>query len=338
MKKIKIGQIGICHEHASGKMNTLRKLSDVYEIVGVVDDRDTRAARYAGDDLSPYEGLTWMSKEQLLAHRGLEAVVIETPNADLVPTAHQCMARDLPMHLDKPGGEEMALFRALLAGCKERHLPLQMGYMFRANRAIQLAQKAVREGWLGGVFEIQGSMSHNYGGQGYQPYMGQFKGGIMYNLGCHLIDTVIAMMGRPVNVTPFLKSAPGYDSAIKNNCVAILEYSHALATLRACSKEVDGLGRRSLKICGTKGTIELCPLERFDGKPLTMQLTLLEGNEAYSAGSHVIDLGVTKDRYEDQLREFASIVRGEMENPYSYAHDELVQEVILASCGYTQWE
>lgn len=336
--KIKIGQIGICHEHAAAKMNALRRLSDVYEIVGVVDDRDTRAARFAGDDLTPYEGLAWMTEQALLDFPGLQAAIIETPNTDLVPTAIRCMQRNLPMHMDKPGGEDLELFKQLLDGCRRRNLSFQMGYMFRNNRAMQFCKKAIRDNWLGGVFEIQAGMSHNYGGEAYQKYIGRFRGGIMFNLGCHLIDTILPVLGRPDNVTPFLKSAPGDDPGIKNNCVAILEYPQTIVTLRVCSMEVDGLNRRSLKICGVKGTIELCPLERFDGQPLQMRLTLLEGNETYAAGTHTVDFGVTHDRYEDQLLELATILRGEMKNPYAYEHDFLVQETLLAASGYTTWK
>ena len=38
MKKIRIAQIGVCHEHASGKINTLKRLPEYFEIAGVVDD------------------------------------------------------------------------------------------------------------------------------------------------------------------------------------------------------------------------------------------------------------------------------------------------------------
>ncbi len=341
MEKIKIGQIGICHEHAQGKMDTLRRhLSDVYEIVGVVDDRSSHTARVpiGESHLKSYEGLKWMTEDELLSYPGLQGVMVETTNGDLVPTALRCMKRGLPMHMDKPGGEDMNLFRQLLAGCKERNLPLQMGYMFRVNPAMQWSRKAIRNGWLGDIFEIQASMSHDYGGEEYQKYIGSFKGGIMFNLGCHLIDAIIPMMGRPEKVTSFLKSAPGYDPAIKNNCVAILEYPHATVTLRACSKEVNGSPRRNLKICGTRGTLELCPQERFDGQSLEMRLTLAEGNEAYPAGTHTLGFGVVRDRYEEQLRELAQIIRGEIKNPYTYEHDELVQEVLLAASGYTPWK
>jgi predicted dehydrogenase len=337
VKKIKIGQIGVCHEHASGKINTLRKLPDVYEIVGIVDDRNTTAARFAGNDLKPYEGLKWMSEEELFNTPGLQAVMVETPNSDLVPTALRCMEHNLAMHMDKPGGEDLELFGKLLNGCKERNLPFQMGYMFRNNPAMQLSRKAVREGWLGDVLEVQADMSHNYGGEAYQRYLSNFRGGIMFNLGCHLIDLIISMLGRPEKVTPFLKSTPGSANGAKDNCLAVLEYAHTIVSLSAYDLEANHVNHdRRLKICGSKGTIEMSPLERFDGKPLKMQLTLLEANKEYPAGTHVVDFGIRFDRYEDQLLELAKIIRGDMKNPYTYEHDYLTQEVVLAASGYTK--
>ena len=336
MKKIKIGQIGICHEHAQGKMITLRLRPDVFEIVGVVDDRTTTAAKFAGD-IKLYDGLKILTEEELFHTPGLQAVTVETPNLDLVSTATRCMERNLAMHMDKPAGDDLALFGKLLDGCKARNLPFQMGYMFRGNPAMQWTMNAVRQGWLGEVFEIQAAMSHNYGGEEYQEYLGKFPGGIMFNLGCHLIDLVVAIMGRPTGVTPFLKSAPGYPDRIKNNCLTIIEYPHATATLRACSMEVDSLSRRRFKLCGTRGSVELCPLERFDGKPLQMSLVLKEDIPGYAAGSHTVDFGVIRDRYEEQLVELAKMINGEMINPYTYEHDYLVQEVVMAASGYTNW-
>lgn len=337
MRQIKIGQIGIGHEHAAAKMQSLRAMPEVYKVVGVVDDSHSRAAKFPSADLSPYEGLTWLTEEELFAVPGLQAVAVETPNLDLVPTAMRCMERGLAMHMDKPGGDDLALFGRLLHGCKARKLPFQMGYMLRNNPALQFAQAAIRNGWLGEIFEIQATMSHNYGSEPYQEYLANFSGGIMFNLGCHLIDTVVAMLGRPASVTPFLKAAPGSPGDAMSNCLAVLEYPRAHALVSACSREVDGLNHRRFKLCGTRGTIELCPLERFDGQPLTLCLTLREGNATYGAGTHLVDFGVQHDRYRAQLLELARDITGEIENPYSYDHDFLVQEVVLAATGNSAW-
>lgn len=337
MNKIKIGQIGVCHEHASGKINALRHMPEVYEIVGVVDDRNTTAARFAGDNLKPYEGLPWMTEEELFSIPGIQAVAVETPNTDLVPTAMRCAERGLHLHMDKPAGEDLGAFRRLLDVCEEKRLAIQLGYMFRSNPAIRLCLRAVRAGWLGDIFQIHAGMNHDYGGERYQSYLASFKGGIMFNLGCHLIDLVLSMLGRPEAITSFPKATRGAKVAVNNNGLAVLEYPHATATLYACDLEVNGVSHRRLTVCGTKGTVALSPLERFDGKPLQMSLTLREGNEEYAAGTHIVDLGVIRDRYEDQLLELAKIINGEMQNPYSYGHEYLVQEVLLAASGYTSW-
>lgn len=337
MNRIKIGQIGIGHEHGSEKMVALRRLTEFYDVVGIVEEKDAEWAEKKHRTLNAYKGLKWMTEEELLNTPGLQAVAVETNTLDLVPTATRCMERGLYMHMDKPAGEDIELFGQLLKGCKERNLPFQMGYMFRNNPAMQLCLKAIRRNWLGDIFKVQAGMNHDYGGIPYQQYLASLKGGIMFNLGCHLIDLIVSMLGRPEKITPFLKSTPGVADEAKNNCLTVLEYPHATATLHACSLEVDGLSYRRFKVCGTKGTVELSPLERFDGKPLQMRLTLLEGNEEYSPGTHLVDLGVKTDRYQDQLLELARIINGEIKNPYTYEHDYLVQEVLLAASGYVKW-
>lgn len=337
MKRIKIGQIGVCHEHAAGKIQALRLLEDQFEIVGVVDDRPSTAAKGAGSDLTPYEGLPFMSEEELFRIPGLEAVTVEVPNLDLVPTASRCLEQNLPIHMDKPGGDDLAPFVKLRSEYETRGLAFQMGYMFRANPAMQWILEAVRKGWLGDIFEVQGSMSHNYGGEAYQTYIGSFPGGIMFNLGCHMIDFVVSLLGLPTAVTPFLKNAPGDEAHINNNCLTVMEYPQATVTMRACSREVGGLDRRWLKVCGTRGSVDLCPLERFDGKPLQLQLILSEAAGGFAASRHTLDFGPVRDRYETQMTELAHMVRGEISAPYGCEHDVNVQRVLLAAAGYTAW-
>ena len=335
MDRIKVGQIGICHEHAAGKMNTLRLRPDVFEVVGVVDDRATMSAKFAGDDLGPYDGLPWLTEEELFAVPGLQAVLVEVPNQDLVPTAARCLERRLPIHMDKPGGEDLSAFERMRRGYEALRLPFQMGYMFRGNPAMHWILEAARKGYFGEIHGIRADMSHNYGGDAYQDYIGRFAGGVMFNLGCHLLDWIIALMGRPAGVAPFLKSTPEQPDRVKNNTLAVLEYPHALATVDVCSRQA---GHRRLKVCGARGTAELCPQEDFSGQPLRLELLLVEGNDEFAAGSHTVDFGETRDRYEEHLLEWARMVRGEIPNPHDARHDCLVQEVLLAASGYAKWE
>ena len=77
------------------------------------------------------------------------------------------------------------------------------------------------------------------------------------------------------------------------------------------------------------------PIVRFDGERLLLDLSLAKAAGGYEAGRQTIDLGVQTDRYRDQLREFAEVVRGEMPNPVEmYDHDLRVHEITLKACGY----
>ena len=117
-RRIRIGQIGIGHNHAADKMQALRNLSDFFEVAGVVESDS--AWREKRGDFEVYKGLKWMTAEELLATRGLEAVAVETDGFELVPTALRCAEHGLHIHMDKPGGESLPEFRRLLELCETR--------------------------------------------------------------------------------------------------------------------------------------------------------------------------------------------------------------------------
>ncbi len=333
MKPIKIGQIGIGHNHADEKMRTLRNLPHLFEVVGVVEeDPEWRKRR---SHLSMYQDLPWMTEAELFAVPGLEAVAVETDGFDLVPTAARCAARGLHMHLDKPGGESLPAFKALLDECERRSLAIQLGYMYRNNPAINLCRHAVHSGWLGDIFEVHAVMSR-LDGDDYRKWVAQFKGGSMYIFGGYLIDIIVSLLGRPQRVTPFQR--PTRTDGCNDNGFAVLEYPRASASVRASIIEVEGFRRRQLVICGTKGTVEICPLEHHSSRyaldPLHVRLTLSEPCGNYAAGTHLIDVGVIHGRYTEQLTELAHIIRGEIENPWPPSHELLVHEALLAASGY----
>src|ERR1051325_2320662 len=109
--KIRVGQIGTGHAHAAGKMDTMRGSED-FEVVGVVEQDPERRAN--AEKSKTYGGLAWMTEEQLLNAPGLQVVAVETEIKDLVPTGIRCIAAGKHIHLDKPAGESLPAFKALL--------------------------------------------------------------------------------------------------------------------------------------------------------------------------------------------------------------------------------
>ena len=333
MKKIKIGQIGIGHNHGSERMRTLRKLADHFEVAAVAED-DPRWRRERGG-IDVYAGLPMLSTDELLNIPGLEAVIVETDGKELLPAALRCAERGLHISMDKPGGEDLAGFRRLCDLCQEKNLVFQMAYIYRTNPAVRFCLDAVRNGWLGEIFEIHAVMSRYDGdNDAYRKWLAQFKGGAMYIFAGYLIDLVLLMLGKPERVTPFLKQTR--NDGLIDNGLAVLEYPRASATVRVSVAEVDGYKHRRLIVCGTLGSVELCPIEYADyyHTPLQVRLTLKQPQGGYEAGTRLIDCGPLGGRYEPQLTDFARTIRGEIADPIPAGHEFLLQKTLLQACGF----
>ena len=65
------------------------------------------------------------------------------------------------------------------------------------NPAVQFCIKAVRDGLLGNVFDLDTSMGR-YDGASYRSLIKTYKGGIAYILACHLIDLVVTLAQRSI--------------------------------------------------------------------------------------------------------------------------------------------
>ena len=320
-KRIKAGQIGVGHAHAAGKVGTMRKLDEDYQVVGVVEP-DPRLRRQ-WENHPAYRDLKWMTEEQLLSTPGLEAVAVETAVRDLVPTAARCVAAGKHIHLDKPAGPSLAAFKTVLDEADRNGLTMQMGYMFRNNSAFRFCFNAVRQGWLGEIFELDAVISKTIS-DARRPPLAEYSGGSMFELGCHLVDAAVAVLGKPQMVTPHLRrTRPGRDN-LADNTLAVLDYPKATCTIRSALIEVEGNRRRQFVLCGTEGTIDIRPLE-----PPKLLLALSRARGGFRRGYQEVKLPPMPGRYDDQLAELARIIRGEEENRYPPSHDLAVHETVL---------
>ncbi len=322
-KRIKVGQIGTQHAHASGKMDTVRKFPEIFDVVGVVEDDEEQKKRAASS--KSYQDLTWMTQEQFLNVTDLELVLVETDIDHLLPVAECCIAAGKHVHLDKPAGTSLPHFRKICAAADSKQLALQMGYMFRGNPAFRFLFQAVQEGWLGDVFQIHCEMSKKVD-DATRRELARYRGGAMFELGCHLIDAVVTIHGKPQAVTTFNRNTrPDFDN-LMDNCLAVLSYDKAAATVKSAVCEVDGGRRRQFVVCGTLGTISILPLE-----PPQLTLTLEKQTATYAKGTQSVDLPKSTGRYDDELLHLAAVIRGEAHPEFNTAHDLAVQEVVLAA-------
>ena len=150
----------------------------------------------------------------------------------------------------------------------------------------------------------------------------------MFELGCHLIDIVVDLLGIPNSITSFSRHAGPQMDTLQDNMLAVFEYSKALATVKSSGIEVDGGSRRQFVICGTEGTCHIEPLD----SPKSVRLTLIKERGKYRQGMQEIAMEPYQ-RYVGDAEDFAKVIRGEKVLDWSVMHDLAVQEAVLKASG-----
>jgi predicted dehydrogenase len=321
-ERIKVGQIGVGHAHAT-KLEVYRRSED-YEVVGLVESDKELREKAAGT--AAFRDLPQMSEEQLLNVPGLQVVLVETKVRDLLATAQRCIEAGKHVHLDKPAGPSLPQYRALLRAAEKQKLLVQMGYMFRYSPAVVLMRKFLQEGWLGDVFEVHTVMSKVVP-DAARKELAEFKGGIMFELGCHVIDLVIGVLGRPQRVEPIARHSGPQQDGLMDNMLALLEYPQASATVKSSAIEVNGGARRHFVAAGSRGTFHIQPLDAPN-----VVYTLDRDCGEYKRGTHEVKFG-NYERYVGDAADMAKILIGEKECDFPYSHDLAVQETVLLASG-----
>ena len=154
-----------------------------------------------------------------------------------------------------------------------------------------------------------------------------YAGGTMFELGCHIIDLVVGVLGTPDKVHAFPRHSASIDDACLDNMLSVFEYERATATVRSSINEVDGFARRHFTFCGTEGTIHIQPLD--DPKAMIALNTERPGH-----GKRTHEQTFPKfTRYVADAEDLAKIVAGEKDADFSYEHDYHVQRAILLASG-----
>ena len=324
MKKIKLGQIGIGHNHGIQIMRAARKFPELFEIVGYAEENPRWVEKRGG--LQGYEGLERMSVAEVIERS--DAIMVESDVWDLTKYARMCVEAGKHIHMDKPASGTLEEYKALLDLAKEKDLVVQLGYMYRYNPAVLKCLEHIKNGDLGQIHSIHAEMSTCHP-VAFRKWLTNFGGGVMYILGSHLVDLIVYMLGEPKNVSAFLQRT-GLDGVdVEDNNLAVLEYENALARIVVSSVEVNGYGRRQLVVAGSKGTVSICPLEN------PVKMTYVDTSIAKSPWEgHCVEVPLeVPGRYDQMLQDFYDYIMKTKENPFTYEHDYLVQKVLSDIVG-----
>jgi predicted dehydrogenase len=316
-ERIPVGFLGASYSHAPGKLKLL-VASPEWECVGVCDSSE------AGQKNATEAGAKLISQEELLTRA--RVVVVESEPRDHAAHALLALQAGRHLHLEKPATLILADMQAIVALAREKKLLLQTGYMWRYHPGFQAIFDAVQSGWLGDVFLVRGYIGNNLPAA-RRPEWAEFAGGSMFELGSHLVDATVHLLGKPKTVTPFVRHLGKFDDTLRDNNVAVLEYEHATAVLMNSAMQAGASPARSFEVMGTKGTAMLTQIE-----PPALTIDLAKAAGPYKKGRQDVPMPAYQ-RFEADFVELAGAVRGERALCRTLDDELVVEETLLRASG-----
>jgi len=216
-----------------------------------------------------------------------------------------------------------------MALAAQRQLIIQMGYMFRYHDGFQRIAQWVQSGLLGHVYAIRAHMS-TWISEPEQRVIARHPGGICYDLAGHMLDQIVWLLGRPQQVTAFLRADGGIVPGFKDNTLVVCAYPRALAFVDIAAMEAAPTARR-FEVYGDHGSAIMEPFEPAGA----LRLCLTESRSGYQRGEQFVPLQEQSRQllYELELEAFVATILGERPPDRPASHDLLVQETLLRATG-----
>jgi predicted dehydrogenase len=310
---------------AIGRMHIERLLAhDAVELAAIADPSE--AAR----ELAARLDVPWFGDPlDLLAGTRAEAVVVATPNATHAALGAACLARKLPVLMEKPIADTLANARRLCEASEATGVPVLVGHQRRHNPLLRRAREMVQAGVLGRLVSATVMATWLKPDSYFDMEWRRKAGGgpVLINM-IHDIDLLRFLLGEVVSVQAQSSSAVrGFE--VEDTAAALLRFeSGVLATLVTsdaatapwnwdlAAGEANHYAKQdvdSIFLTGTEGSLTLPQLQVFRygerrgwHEPLTQERTPLH----------------RADPYVEQLRHLRAVAEGR-EAPVCSARDGL---------------
>lgn len=331
MLPIRMAQYGTKHGHAEGKLLAMQRSPDV-EVVGVYEPDAGRRAAAAQEEA--YRDVHWFADAgEMLGDPSIAAIASEGLNSESLCQTEAIVKAGKHVWYDKPAGDNWPQWQQVVAQARRQGLYLQMGYMFRYHVGFRQVGEWVKSGLLGEVFSVRAHMSTWLAAE-QRAVIAEHEGGILYDLGGHMLDQIVWLLGRPERVTAFLRNDSGLVPGFKDNTLAVLEYERALAFVDIAAMEARPMARR-FEVYGSNGSAII--VERFDPAG-AIRLCLEEAGGGYPKGVSLIEVAQQdrQEMYERELEAFVAVLTGKQAPDRSLDHELLVQETLLRATGGIQ--
>ncbi|MBM4437163.1 MAG: Gfo/Idh/MocA family oxidoreductase, partial [Actinobacteria bacterium] len=315
---VRLAFLGVDHSHAPGKVRWARDLPDI-ELAGAYEpSAHVRAARAR---LPHCKGIRWIETiDGVLGDPSIVGVFIGGNERQNPSYARRALAAGKHVLMEKACGWTKAHADELIGTAERKGLLFQMGYNFRWYPHIKRILDMCDAGKFGSVHMVRCHMSGAHGPApgAFPDGVPYFRGGIFYNLGSHALDMVMAVLGTPKRVQPFLRTDGHLGSGYVDNTLVVLEYDRAIAAIDLSHLETEQRRPRRLEVYGAAA--------QAIASPFAPAGDLAGAVEVHTGGVVAGVEGWTRygadpfEQFRGDLEEFVACVRGAKRPRFSYAH------------------
>lgn len=319
-RRVRAAFLGASHSHAAAKVK-LVMASPKYELAGIWEPDAKVREGYA-----KLGSVTLVEKKQILDDKSIEVIFVESGVKDHAQLALEAVSTGKHVHIEKPPARTMDEFNRIVQIAREKKLHLQTGYMWRFNPATLRVIEAVRQGWLGDVYMIHARMNTLVDAASRAEWS-LFSGGQMFEMGSHLIDFIVRLLGKPSKVTSFLRHDGAFDDTLKDNTAAVLEYKRAMAVITSSTLQPRAFPLRTIEVFGSRGNAVIRPIE-----PPSLEVDLAEDAGPYIKGAQKVVLP-RYERYVGDIEEMAVAILEAKPLGVSLDEELTIQETVLVASG-----
>jgi predicted dehydrogenase len=246
------------------------------------------------------------SLEAILAHPGIEAVLILTPPNTHLDLVRRAVAAGKHVLLEKPLETTMERSLALVETCRAGGKKLGVVLQHRYRPAARRLRDIVRTGDLGRLVAASAAMRlwrpQSYYDQPGRGTLARDGGGVLLTQGIHTLDLLLSIAGPVDEVFAYAATTPVHRMETEDLVAASVRFHNgALGTIEATTAAFPGFPER-IEIAGEKGSAIVLGTELqaawSDGRSETIR------SDATAGGTGADPMAFPHDYHRDLIADF----------------------------------
>jgi len=205
------------------------------------------------------------SFEQMLADRGLDAIVLATPHSQHCAQIIAAARAGKHVFVEKPLGLDARDAERAVRECAEHRVTLAVGYNWRFQPALNEAKRMLDDGRLGKLLHIEGNFcgpsAYRFAREHWRHDPQEVPAGGMTGRGVHLVDAMLYLAGSHIGSVFAQSERLVHDFGVDDTTAMLFRFrTNATAYLGTVIATAETW---RLQVFGSKGWVELGDVEHL---------------------------------------------------------------------------